>query len=310
MKFVRRKLSKAAADTLRRCPIAGIEPYSLMLGPVYIFMKLNGKFISVKEPLDFFEPEELEKLSHYENFYFEKFIDQAIAFREVGRALRRLLMWRSESSSLSKTSSPAVSLVDVAKNENTLPSYMTGDAILRLITPLFGDHSQIEPYFLTLFVDEFCGPLNAIDLKTRRDEDVETYEWAMHCSSLTILFLTILNAANLDFFNAARSYVFNSYGRDTDTANASNPKAVLQHKDFQTSFRYAESICKSMRKAPRPTFKVDFIRGIDEPALRKIISRFERIETSLREQVVTFDDFSIYSNGGFAQAEDEPGVAS
>jgi len=71
MDFRQRKLPKEAAINLRISPIASVKPYALMIAPVYVFMRVNEKFVSVKAPLDFFTPEELERLKSFESFFFQ-----------------------------------------------------------------------------------------------------------------------------------------------------------------------------------------------------------------------------------------------
>ena len=81
MEFSKRKLPKEAAHQLRVCPIPSVQPYALMLSPVYVFMKANEKFVSVKAPLDFFTQEELSKLRMYDTFYMPDFVDRTLPFR-------------------------------------------------------------------------------------------------------------------------------------------------------------------------------------------------------------------------------------
>src|SRR5689334_8605019 len=94
MNFRPRKLPKEAAMNLRISPIVSVKPYSLMLAPVYVFMRLNEKFVSVKGPLDFFTPEELERLQPFESFFLPEFVDTALPFRQVARNVRALLSWQ------------------------------------------------------------------------------------------------------------------------------------------------------------------------------------------------------------------------
>src|SRR4051794_31443428 len=93
MNFSHRKLPPAAAEKLRICPIRTIEPFALMLAPVYVFMRRNEKFVSVKAPLDFFTPEELEKLRPFQSFFMTEFVDTALPFRQAARRVRAVLSW-------------------------------------------------------------------------------------------------------------------------------------------------------------------------------------------------------------------------
>ena len=66
MDFSNRKLPVSAAPNMRSVPIGELKPYSLMLAPVYVFLKRNERFVAVKAPMDFFTPEEIERLRPYE----------------------------------------------------------------------------------------------------------------------------------------------------------------------------------------------------------------------------------------------------
>ena len=61
MDFRSKKLPPEAADQLRACPVESVKPYVAMPAPVYIYLRANAKFVSVKGPLDFFTPDELAR---------------------------------------------------------------------------------------------------------------------------------------------------------------------------------------------------------------------------------------------------------
>jgi hypothetical protein len=61
MEFSRKKLGQEAIRELRVCSIASVQPYALMLSPVYAYLPQNAKFVAIKAPLDFFTPEELAR---------------------------------------------------------------------------------------------------------------------------------------------------------------------------------------------------------------------------------------------------------
>src|SRR4051812_8298441 len=93
MEFSARKLPKEAASDLVRYPVQSVKPYVPMWAPIYVFMPKNEKFVSVKAPLDFFVPEELEKLEPLENFYVSSAISNALPFRDAARGVRSVLEW-------------------------------------------------------------------------------------------------------------------------------------------------------------------------------------------------------------------------
>ena len=155
MYFRPTKLPREAAINLRISPIASVKPYSLMLAPVYVFMRLNEKFVSVKGPLDFFTPEELERLKPFESFFLPEFVDAALPFRQIARNVRRLVGWEPE-----------------YKGEEQLPPapYEVSDAVLRMIGPLWAPGLVIEPFFAAVFANELCELLPPEKLRAARDQ--------------------------------------------------------------------------------------------------------------------------------------------
>ena len=75
------------------CPIESVKPYALMIAPVYVYMRRNEKFISVKAPMDFFTAEELEKLKSVEMFFMPQFVDAVLPYRNLARRVKMILGW-------------------------------------------------------------------------------------------------------------------------------------------------------------------------------------------------------------------------
>src|SRR5687767_11667820 len=96
MEFTHRKLPAEAYKELRICKVATMAPFALMLAPVYVFMKLNKKFVSVKAPLDFFTPEELERLAPSVILFVPKFVDAVLPFRDAAHQVRALISLKPE----------------------------------------------------------------------------------------------------------------------------------------------------------------------------------------------------------------------
>lgn len=195
MDFRPRKLPKEAATKLRISPIVSVKPYSLMLAPVYVFMKLNEKFISVKGPLDFFTPEELERLGSFESFFLPAFVDSALPFREVARHVRRLLSWEPE-----------------LDDKGDLPPapYEIADAVLRLVGPLWGAGMVIEPFFAAVFANELCDLLPPEKLRLAREQDVIAYERAILRAGWAVFLAVQLGYCDLPFINALLQRTFDA----------------------------------------------------------------------------------------------------
>ena len=91
MLFEDKKLQLESVERLIQCPVHSIEPFALMLAPVYILMKLNLKLVSVKAPLDFFTEEELQRLKSHEVFYLPKFVKSSVRFQTAARLIRKII---------------------------------------------------------------------------------------------------------------------------------------------------------------------------------------------------------------------------
>ena len=166
MNFSQRKLPKSAAPVMRECPIRSVQPYAPMISPVYVFLKMNEKFISVKAPLDFFTPAELERLESFETFYLPEFVEQAIPFRNSARTVRALLSWQPRE-----------------RNADPPAPYEISDAVLRVTGVLWGNGVVVEPFFVGVFANELCEPIAPETLERVRDRDIQTYERSVFVSS-------------------------------------------------------------------------------------------------------------------------------
>jgi hypothetical protein len=209
MNFTQRKLPREAAEKLRICPIHTVSPYALMLGPVYVFMKLNEKFVAVKGPMDFFTPEELQKLAPMESFFFTEFVDHSLNFRQTARACRALMVWNPQPSiaQVGESSYPEVPVPP--------SSFELSDALLRLIGPLWSASPQgpaIEPFFVAVFVNELCEPLPPEMLVQAREQDVLKYEHSILLSSWAVFLAIHLGHCDLAFLNALRVDAFRESG--------------------------------------------------------------------------------------------------
>ena len=191
MNFGHRKLPKESAGQMRVCPVDSVRPYAIMASPVYVFLRANEKFISVKGPLDFFTPEDLARLRRFETFFMPEFVDCLAPFREAGRAARAILS-RIHRGTVKRRQgrSPACAF------RNHL------DAVLRAIGPLWSRGVVVETFFLCVFADELCASLPADALEVRaRDRDVRDFERALLISGALIFLALHLGYCDLAFLN-------------------------------------------------------------------------------------------------------------
>ncbi len=194
MYFNKRKFDLSEAPFLRECAIETLSPFAPMLAPAYVFMRKNKKFISVKAPLDFFTEDELEKLKPYGSLYFSPFVDSSLLFRDVARKIKALLLWQPQGGSSMPKLSPA--------------PYEISDAVLRLLSPLWGTELKIEPFFIAVFSNELCQLLPSEKLLQTRDQNVALLETAILQSAWGVFLALHLGHCQLDFLNSLRGDLF------------------------------------------------------------------------------------------------------
>lgn len=272
MEFSKRKLPKEAAENLRTCPIDTIEPFALMLAPVYAFMKMNEKFVAVKAPLDFFTREELEKLRTFESLHIPPFIESVLPFRSAARAVQALLSWNPEGL--------------------PPPNYELSDAVLRIIAPLWGPKTAIEPFFVSVFVNELCELLPPEALLSTRERSIDAYEAAVFGSSWAVFLALHLGFSDLPFLNQLRRRAFEAIGRGTalSALEAYNPLIEVLAAARETVPDHQTRIIDSKL----------FLARADRVS-RKLKSRFKRMGEILaaREEGPPLLVATIYGERGF-----------
>jgi hypothetical protein len=204
MEFSQKKLPIDCIQKLYRVRVDAIQPYALMLAPVYLFLKANEKFVACKAPLDFFTEAELFRLKDSKYFYLPEFVTSVLPVRESGEQVRTRLTW-----------SPAETLKDggVEYPDVALPPapYELSDYIIRRIGLLWWKYPNgigIEPFLVTVFVNELCDLLPSEKLLLARENDVENYDLALYRSSWIVFLALHLGYCDLEFLNELRLRVF------------------------------------------------------------------------------------------------------
>lgn len=200
MDFSRRKLPLEAAQRLRRCPIETVSPYALMLAPVYVFLRRNEKFVSIKAPLDFFTTDELKQLSPYETFFLPECVDHAVLFREAAHRIRALFGWNPMVKDSSKESYPKVNLPPAP--------FELSDAVLRILGSLWSKEMAVEPFFTAILANELCDPISPLELEQARNLDIDRFEKALLRSGWTVFLALHLGYCDLAFLSDLRKNVF------------------------------------------------------------------------------------------------------
>ncbi|MGK5082626.1 hypothetical protein WDW37_04910 [Bdellovibrionota bacterium FG-1] len=252
MDFTRRKLPKEAALNLRICPVASVQPYALMLAPVYVFMRVNEKFVSIKGPLDFFTPEELDRFKSFESFFLPACVDTALPFRDTARQMRMLLNW-----------------TPVKDGEDQLPPapYEISDAVLRMLGPLWGEGEVIEPFFAAIFANELCEPLPQEVLKKARDRDVLAYEQGLLRSGWAVFLALHLGYCNWEFLNAIRTRVF-----EESLSRPAMPRSQGEVDEL------VEIVFASLQADPRAAIQGELFARHSGRAAQKLTTRLQRVQ--------------------------------
>ncbi len=182
MKFTQTKLPKDAIQNLRRVPVGEFKPNTVTPAPVYVYLERNQKFVSVKSQLGFFTEAELAKLAPYENLYLAALVDVVAPFCKAGAAVKSLLQLREVHNVQTKDGKAVVKLPPAP--------HELGDSVARLIGPLWARGTKLEPFFLSFFADEVCGPIDAATLGQIHDQSVDACELA-YLRSSTAVFLAL-----------------------------------------------------------------------------------------------------------------------
>ncbi len=268
MEFSQRKLPKEAAPNLRLCPIHTVQPFALMLAPVYVYMKINEKFVAVKAPLDFFTPEELERLKPFESVFLPEFVDSALPFKKAARQVLALLSWKPEIP-------PA--------------PYELSDAVLRILGPLWGGAVAIEPFFAAVFANELCHLLPGESLRQARDRDVLVYERAIFRSSWAVFLALHLGFCELEFLNRLRLRIFD------DTIQ--NRSSAAQWSEVDELVAIACDSLDGLQAVNAKQLTGAFFSTRGERVCQKITSRLERVKASLAPKDAPVP--TIYGERGF-----------
>jgi len=205
MEFTKKKLPKELLPKLYRLRIETVQPFALMLAPVYVFLESNEKLVSVKAPLDFFTGAELEHLKPYTYFYVSDFVTSVLPYREAGQSVRKLLSWKPEA--------------PVSQDENQYPEvilapspFEISDIVLSIIGPLWwryaSDKPGIEPFLEAVFANELCDLIPGERLLRAREENVENFDKALLRSGWVVFLALHLGYCNLEFLNELRMRVF------------------------------------------------------------------------------------------------------
>lgn len=284
MNFRYSKLPRSAAADLQRLPVNQVKPFALMMSPTYVFMRRNEKFLCVKAPLDFFLPEEIERIQPLGNLFVLKFVDSVLPFRDAAKSLKMLFNWKPRT-----VVEPAVRADGkLVYPEVPMPPapYEVSDAALRIVGPLWSAQGSIEPFFITAFVHEFCEPLAEDILRKAREQDVNLCERAMIVSAIAVFLLIHLGNCDYTFLNRFRASSFKRL------ASGEMPGLIVDESDEIIDL--AEKI-HDLVGATKIDFKTfESFTGVGASKLR---NRFKRVEQKLKSTAAKAP--TVFGPGGF-----------
>lgn len=198
MRYRLKKLPLDAAENLRPFPVDALEPYRPVPAPVYVRLAKNEKFVSIKGPMDFFTPREIDRLRSADALYFSDFIDRIEPFRQAARRIKAILSWQAPS------------------RDGLEPApYELSDSVLRTLANLWSTHSikgeqhlRMETFHAVVFANEFCDPLPEDRVLQAREADVDRYELGILRSGLAVFLALHLGYLDRALLNQLRSKIF------------------------------------------------------------------------------------------------------
>ena len=267
MLFDDKKLNPEAVEDLLQCPIESIAPFTLMLAPIYVFMKLNQKFVSVKAPLDFFLPDELEKLRKHETFYVPKIIKSSVRYQTAARIIKKIYTFNDSNSNLLGASSFEIS------NE-----------VLKVIGSLWGNEVIVEPFFAAVFAHEFCRPLNSEMILNARETTVVRHDHGLLLSGVFVYVAVHLGWYSYEELNQLRDLIYERTVNGEDWSNATSSYELMINGLNQI-------IIKSSR------IDIDQLKELRLEWSQKLLSRISRIKSEISKY--SEKSPSIYGEEGF-----------
>lgn len=251
MYFSQRKLTIEALPSLRICPVGSIRPFALMMGPVYVYMERNEKFVSVKAPMDFFTAPELEKIASVQNVFLPSFVENLVYFRDVGIEIRRLMEYQD------------------ADTKMGLPPELLSFKVLEQLFQMWGKDFTIETYALLVFINEFSEIIPGEILRKARDEDIDRFELALLRAAMAAFLAFHLGYLNRTHLSQFRLETFQLSFSGQLLTSPSTELAWVRAKVFQV----IESPSKESISAQ------DFCDKSSRASL-KLAERFEQIRYS------------------------------
>ena len=271
MDFTERKLPLEAHERLRRHALDTIAADRPLLAPLYVFLRKNQKFVSVKGPMDFLSASELEKLSPYGEMFSLPPPEGVEHFENAAIAIQGVLQEKPR-----------------AEAELTPTPFEISDQVLRALGPLWSPLAMVEPYFVWVFVQKLLKPLDVELLHRAREQSVSAYETAQIRSAWTVFLALHLGYCDLHMLERLRKRVFRDVLDGVTSSIAGRRNEVDELCELSAALTPSEKVQNFDPKA----FE-DYAGRVSE----KLIAQLERVRDTLIDSSRLQP--SVYGVGGF-----------
>lgn len=265
MLFEDKKLQLESVENLIQCPIHTIEPFALMLAPVYILMKLNQKLVSVKAPLDFFTEDELQRLKIHEVFYLPKFVKSSVRFQTAARLIKKI--------------------ITLQQSELSPAPFEISKESFDALSKLWGKQIQIEPFFMGIFTDEFCEPLDQEKMLWARENAVIKHDHGLLLSGALVFVALHLGWFDIRQLNQHRNSIY---------------ERTIQGEEWEDPTSEIEFIVSDLNKiiSSETSINLEKLRMVESEWAQKLASRLEFLKN--KNTNLIYDSSTIFGEEGFA----------
>lgn len=281
MEFAHRKLNRSEEDQLMRMPVKAIGAYQPVFYPIYVFLRRNQKFVSVKAPLDYFTPESLKKFEEVEQFFVPKFVHTLEPFFSAARRLRKLLTKNTEPIHFETRNEVGLSKVKMGRAH-----YEIADQCFEIIASLWGDRARVEPFFAAALSWELCQSAPPELLDRARNQSISSLDQCVLFSGWSVWIALHMGFCDWRFINQLRN------------------QAILHAMDPSIQLNGALGEIVALSHATLPPKKLLSLRSLifserKERAAQMIAKRLDRYQDGNPD--VGLSSPSIYGQGGICE---------
>ncbi len=264
MNFKDRTIELSEIESLYPCRVDTVNPYALMIAPVYVLMRRNEKLVCVKAPLDFFTGDELESLKRYEVIYVP------VSVKEVGRFQTAARLHRS--------------FIEPVNEGATRAPFEISHQVMRATAPLWGSGLCVEAFFASIYADELCGPLPAERLMQGRETAIVRHEEGILLGGALTFVLVQLGWHSLFTLKWIREQVY---------------LRTVEGEDWQSPETDWETVVRDLKRAfvGESVLSIPVLNSIEGDWARRLASRIKKLgENSVTQK---YESLSLNRTGGF-----------